>query len=158
MADGLATSYSDFYPIGITVGWLVTGIGWFVSHVQANSRESRKELRSNVEGFIKTLSELVKSSCEYYTSSDRLEQQRKSLDIYVLIEKCRRQMERFDKEKDPPKLYPTFTELYEAITGGDFDSGNRQPSEADREKCKRISSLNEKIVNCVEVWYTNRYK
>ena len=144
-------------PVGYAIGWLVTGLGWYVSHHHAIQRESRKEMRTNIDKLINRLHELIKTACDYYTTNESLDQERKSLDIHILIEQCRRQIEIFEKLTNPPKISNKFTELYEAITGGNFESKNRTYAPEDIEKCKRISVLNGKIIECIEDWYNQEY-
>ncbi len=142
-------------PVAYAIGWFVTGLGWFVTHHHAGQRESRKEMRTNVDRFINTLNELVKIACDYYTAHES--EERKSLEITILVDQCNRQIEDFGKLNNPPKFNNKFTDLYEAITGGDFGSNTRTLGADKIEKCKRISILNGKIIELLENWYREEY-
>lgn len=125
----------------VVAGWFLTIVGWLVSSVTANKRERRKEARTEVDACAKMAHELLGFSRDYYTrpASDvavaglgakiRFEVQR----LVIRVERLEKKHAHFD-------VANSVSELYDAITGGDFDSKTREASNFDSDVLLKIES------------------
>ena len=49
---GCPASYTEVFAI---LGWIITGLGWYITSAQANTRDKRKELRAQIDSLIETI-------------------------------------------------------------------------------------------------------
>lgn len=62
--------FADFLKsYGASVAWLVAAIGWIVGNVQANRRERRKELRSEIEDVARLVKDVATETKKFYRST-----------------------------------------------------------------------------------------
>lgn len=85
---------------GPALAWLIAAIGWGVNNAQANVREKRKELRSELDTLEKTIQSIAEKIGSYLrrtandTSSGMWE-----LEILVLFQSVDRRLERIKKRQ-----------------------------------------------------------
>lgn len=159
MADSTGSS-CQVYAIGLAIGWTITVVGWIVANIVANARETRKEKRSQIESFRALLDELLDASRIYYTSNIKEEQFTSSLDIHRRINRIQQMIENFDSDTIIKKQnnYPKFVLLYEAVTGGDFESKDTKRGAAHSERYKRIVTLSDQLFSDIERSFESHYQ
>lgn len=125
----------------IGVGWLLTIVGWLVSSRQANKREERKEIRSEVDACCRTTAELLAKTRKYYAMASAPDSEAVTgAEIRFDLQRLFVRVERLER------IYPQFDvmnaggELLDSITGGDFEVVTRVACAADSEKMLKIES------------------
>lgn len=146
-------SPDSWYEISLALGWLVTAAGWFVSTRHANKLETRKEIRSEIDKIISCIDSLLSSALVYYTESDSNQKLLSSLEIRSLIDRLLGQLDCLDGA-----IYKKIVPLYEAATGGNFESTADTDLGANVEQYKRIVAHAERLRGDIETWYARRYQ
>lgn len=125
----------------IAGGWLLTIFGWFISGTQANNREIRKEIRSEVDACCKMVSDLLVKARVYYSSppTDPLEQSRAS-EISFDLQRLITRIERLEKRYSQFEMMGAGSELMDSLTGGDFATADRKLETANSDLMQKIES------------------
>lgn len=142
-----------------SIGWLLTVIGWFLVDHFSNNRETRKEVRAEINNLSNELEKLLQSSHSYYCSDSKVEQKISESEILTAFNKLDGIVERLEKFDTNNKLEKRLGDLYEAITGSDFGSDNvNRDCKLYTEKCQRFAMLTEKLRSDSESWYRETYQ
>lgn len=140
-------------------GWLLTIIGWFVHNLYANGRETRKEIRAEIDRLNDEVGNLLKSSHIYYCSNNKSDQKIAESEILASFNKLDGIVERLEIIDPEIKLQKKLDDLYEAITGGDFGSDRvNRNGNFYTEKCQRLALLSENIRTISEKWFSESYQ
>lgn len=114
--------------MSIEVGQLLTIavviFGWWITNSQNNTRETRKEARSLSDGAKKLTVELSTLSLEYWMSDT----EEHASEIKSQIELLEIELERFPLFTKGGHLMTSFLKFSDAVTGGSFESNQRQKS------------------------------
>lgn len=155
----MATSVNpDVIFLGLTAkdmliagGWFFTIVGWLVSNAQANSREKRKEARSEIDVCIKLLTELVVKSRIYFGAvvSDPLSKSRAS-EIRFELQRLITLVERLEGKHAQFDVTGACGELMDAISGDPFESADRGMFAADSDLLLKIESDTHFLINQLE--------
>ena len=151
--DQTQTAYSwlkDYQPlitIGISViGWLLISYGWYITNKHNNKRESRKELRSELDRIVSELEMLREKALQYYTTSARGSEK-------LAFEIKTSQETLLVKIQDLSKRHPEFScndlvDFIDVVTGGDFESKTRKKiTYADRGMAEIYLSTTQLIIS-----------
>lgn len=119
----MAAHRSDWF---LTIGWGLTAVGWFVMSQQANSRELRKEKRVEVDACCKLVADLLEKARSFYLKegSDP-EAISGSADIRFSMHRLLKRVERLQRQQRAFRIGNSAGQLFESMTGGDFDSPTR---------------------------------
>lgn len=140
-------------------GWILTVVGWIVHNFSANSRETRKEYRSEIDKLNDEVEKLLKSSHAYYCCGKKSEQKIAESEIYSSFNKLSGMVQRLEDVDSCIKLQKKLDDLYEAITGGDFGSEKiKHDCDLYAEKSQRLAILAENIRTACENWFTKSYQ
>lgn len=139
------------------IGWVVTLFGFFIANRQANHRQTRQEIRSKLDQLNQALGALLDSSKNYYLDKDAL-LSREIVKIHETINTCGRHIEELSNMKGGIKLQSEFYTLYDAITGGNFESKNHQPGDHHSELCIQNSIQKESLVTKSEDWFHKTFQ
>lgn len=141
------------------VGWILTVIGWFVHNLYSNGRETRKEIRAEIDKLNDEVGNLLKSSNTYYCSSKKSEQKIAESEILASFNKLGGIVERLEIIDPEIKLQKKLDDLYEAVTSGDFGSDRvNRNGDIYTEKCQRLALLSENIRMASEKWFSESYQ
>jgi len=150
-ADCINAANISFYSDIIT--WLLVITGWVIINHQQNIRETRKELRSNLDEIKLSLISIEKKSIKYHmndidaslASEIKLSISRVSTEIKLLA--------LLDKETQKT-LIKTFRQ---AITLNNFDADNHVSYNYGSELILEISSTVDEISIALEQTFRNKY-
>lgn len=128
----LSNLIKDYGP---AVAWVVAGIGWMVANAQANTRERRKEVRSEIDEIAKHLQEALRGLNKYHhlAGSDE-EAEKATLTIKVSFMEIDSRIGRLEQRKGWFRIKPLLaldkakaasTLFFDEATGGDFESSNK---------------------------------
>lgn len=141
------------------VGWVLIVIGWGVHNLYANNRETRKEIRAEIDRLNDEVGNLLKSSHIYYCSDKKCDQKIAESEILSSFNKLDGIIERLEIIDPEIKLQKKLDDLYEAVTGGDFGSGRvNRNGDVYTEKCQRLALLSENIRTVSEKWFSGHYQ
>lgn len=134
--------------LGLTVkdlliagGWFFTIVGWLVSNAQANSRERRKEARAEIDACIKLLAELVTKSRLYYSKgADDPATKSTAAEIRFELQRLIARVERLEAKHAKFDVTGACGELMDAISGGTFESAEREMLAADSDLLQKVES------------------
>jgi hypothetical protein len=148
----LGTFLKDY---GLTVAWSIAIAGWTITNSQANTREKRKEFRSEIATIETSLKSLLERMDKYLRERERTDEaKRLELEIVVLFRALDLMHERLDKRQTGGKLglYLDVVkrrreELYDLATGSYFETSARIP---DSELHPRIQALHTKAYLLIE--------
>lgn len=146
----------------VTVGWLLTSsglcltaLGWVVGNVQANARETRKEYRSALTGMEITLDRLLAAYRCYLIENDEAKSEQSRLQVHSEMNRLRRQIEWLEPVTEGT-LMKYYASLYEAITGGDFESKTRSADKSSNNYRSAVTAV-ESLLEGGESWFRNKY-
>jgi hypothetical protein len=139
------------------IGWVITLFGFFITNRQANHRQTRQEIRSKLDQLNNALGALLDSSKNYYLDKNALLSS-EIVKIHEAINTCERHIEELSHMKRGVELQPEFYILYDAVTGGDFESKNHQPGDHHAELCIQNSIQKESLVTKSEGWFRNTFQ
>lgn len=122
-------------------GWLFTIFGWFVSNTQANSREKRKEIRTEIDACCKLSAELLAKSRTYFGSTP-LDPQSKpgAAQIRFDLQRLFTRVERLQKKYVGFDVIGACEELLDSASGDPFESAQRPKFDADSDRMLKIES------------------
>lgn len=135
----------------IAGGWFFTIVGWLVSNAQANSREKRKEARTEIDACIKLLAELVLKSRTYFgaAASDALSKSR-AAEIRFELQRLIARVERLENKHAQFDVTGACGELMDAISGDPFESADREALTADSDLLLKIELDTLVLINQLE--------
>jgi hypothetical protein len=122
------------------------------------SRALRVENQAVVDSFNTTLDKLLDASSGYYASTDKEIQETSRLFIHQHISRLDGITERLARLDPNLKLSSKLDHLFEAITGGDFESVDVARGSVGVEKYKRILLLSELLREECEKWFQSYHK
>ena len=125
----------------IAGGWFFTIIGWIVSSSQADNREKRKEVRSEVDACSKLATELLTKARRYFASaSSDLTSKGVAAEIRFELQRLLTRVERLESNYAAFEVVGACGELMDSITGDPFESSSRQEVAADSDLLLKIES------------------
>jgi hypothetical protein len=135
----------------IAGGWFFTIVGWLVSNAQANSREKRKEVRTEIDACIKLLAELVVKSRSYYGAPviDSLSKSR-AAEIRFELQRLITRVERLGGKHAEFDVTGACGELMDSISGDPFESADREALAADSDLLLKIESDTHVLIDQLE--------
>ena len=135
----------------IAGGWFFTVVGWLVSNAQANSREKRKEARTEIDACIKLLAELVLKSRTYFgaAASDALSKSR-AAEIRFELQRLIARVERLEGKHAQFDVTGACGELMDAISNDPFESADREALTADSDLMLKIESDTHLLIDQLE--------
>jgi hypothetical protein len=68
--NSFASFFSTYKDALLTISWFIAMYGWYVTNRQANSREKRKETRSEIDSISKSIYEVYTKLRSYYRSDN----------------------------------------------------------------------------------------
>lgn len=136
----------------------LTSIGWYVNNSFAKSRASRKETRTIVDSLNELFDKLIKAASGYYCSGLTETQETSRQEIHAHMSRLAQLIDRLEKLDPTSRLNQRLVPLFEAITGGDFESANVKRGDVGTEKHKRIILLADNVRNECEDWYRRYYE
>jgi hypothetical protein len=140
-------------------GWFFTVVGWLVSHAQANSRERRKEVRTELDACIKLLGELVQKSRAYYCEpASDLQSKSRAAEIRFELQRLLTRVERLEVKHPQFDVTGTCGELMDAVSGGSFESADREALAADADLLLKIESDTHALINQLEDGFIKAFK
>jgi hypothetical protein len=130
--NGFVTSY------GSLVFWAIAIVGWGVANTSANRRECRKELRSDVDAacaLTEKIADLFSTYCQ--TQPNTAESASSEVRLKLMFKDLGMQLHRLSQRK---RFYirqilkldasqQAMDKFYVSVTGGNFESSDRQVSE-----------------------------
>jgi hypothetical protein len=141
------------------IGWLITLAGFIINHRLSNVRDTRKEVRSEIDKFISTLKLLRDAANDYYfPAKSDTNSKRMIVDIHNQITELDRFVGWLKSLKGGIDLDNNFSDLFEIITGDDFESSLHISGEQHSEKCKEISLKTQMTIADIENWYKKKYQ
>jgi len=134
------------------VAWILTGVGWAVSGFQANARESRKETRSEVDACCKIAADLLEKSRRYYGKAGAdLACVAEASDINFTLRRLLTRMTRLRNQRRPFRhIMGAAGELFERVSGGDFDSIQRGAYAANSPRLRDIEEATHRLIDTLE--------
>jgi len=151
-ADCFNTENISFYSDIIT--WLIVITGWFIINHQQNIRETRKELRSNLDEIKLSLISIEKKSIKYHMNN--IEDTSLASEIKLSISRVSTEIKLLallDKETQKT-LIKAFRQ---AITLNNFDAHNHVSYNYGSELILEISSAVDEISIALEQVFRNKY-
>ncbi len=142
------------------VAWILTGIGWGISSLQANARESRKETRSEVDACCKIAADLLEKSRRYYAKpgSDSA-CVAEAADISFTLRRLLTRMTRLRNQRRPFRhIMGAGGEMFDLISGGDFDSMNRPAYVANSPRLRDIEEAANRLIDTLESAFAHEFK
>ncbi|MEW6164513.1 MAG: hypothetical protein AB1642_05570 [Pseudomonadota bacterium] len=149
----LAQIIKDYGPV---VPWSLVIIGWFVANSQANVREKRKEARSEIEQFKQQVHVILEKYREYLEAD--VEPARKhAISIKSGINRLLPLAERLTTRLEVGELRSGLGDLFERITGGDFESSEQKPT-LDNNRLLVVVTHAESMITLVENAFLKKFK
>ena len=127
----------------------------YIANKQANSRETRKEYRTTLTTLEVTIDRLLGAFRAYLSESDIIKREQARLMVHSELNRIRRQIE-FLEPTIGKELDKKFTLMYEAVTGGDFESKSRA-GETGAKDYSGIVTAAENLLECTESWFKTTY-
>lgn len=133
-----------------------TVIGWFITNHLTSERELKKEKRQliadNVSKLNTALKELGKYTNDYYfPSKNDIDSYRVALDIKTVFVEIERYVDWISEHgKD---FHASIYDLYDEITGGNFESSNLKPGKHYSDKCHCIAKNIQNLIADVSEWH-----
>ena len=145
----------EWVVVAALITWLLTALGWLTTNRHANEREARKEYRSALDSLEADVDRLLSAYLTYLTKDAATENEQARILIYSEINRLQRHVDSLEADigKD---LSGKFSLLYEAITGGDFESKARKRVNAGRDHATAAACA-EDLVACAEIWFRSAY-
>lgn len=127
-------------------GWIVTIGAVGLSYLGAARRDARKtrtsEFQLRVDQLTSVIDQLVTKALEYYNTGDGNHESRRVM-IHLLIKRMDGHKSFLEKRGSIHLNYEVGN-LFEAITDGDFESRDVQPSV---DRCKRIVAVSQALLD-----------
>jgi hypothetical protein len=118
--------YQPLITIGISIiGWLLILYGWNLTNKHNNKRESRKELRSELDRIVSELEMLKEKTFQYYTTSAR-GSEKLAFEIKTSQQTLLAKIENLSKRHPEFSLNNCLVQFIDVVTGGDFESKTRK--------------------------------
>lgn len=140
------------------IGFAVTGFGWFVSSAQANSREARKEKRTEVDACCKLAAEILEKARKYYVKPPDDSSPGEAADLSFSVMRLLKRMERLERQQSSFKVTDAGEELFEAATGGEFESSSRAAKGPLDPQVRRIEQAVHRVIDDLESGFETAFK
>jgi hypothetical protein len=148
------------------IGWIIAAIGWIIAlvslifnHRLTNIRDTRKEIRSEIDKFVSSLKLLRDAANDYYfPAKSDTNSKRMIVDIHNQITELDRFIGWLKALKGGIDLDNNFSDLFEIITGDDFESSSHISGAHYSDKCKEISLKTQETIADIENWYKKKYQ
>ena len=141
------------------VGWAITLIGLVITHYLANIRDTRKEVLSGVESLNKSIKLLGDMANNYYfPASSGTDKDRIALDIKIQFNEVERRIDWLKNLKKSKDFSDELYELFDMITGGNFESSSHMPGKQHSDKCHVIGAKIQNIIRNIDKWYEEKYQ
>lgn len=141
------------------IGWVIALFGLIANNWFANNRDTRKEIRSEIDKLINSLKLLRDAANDYYfPAKPDTNSKRMVVDIHNQITELDRFVGWLKSLNGGMDLDNNFSDLFEIITGDDFESLLHISGEQHSRKCKEISLKTQETIADIENWYRNKYQ
>ena len=137
------------------VTWLLHILGWYTANRHANERESRKDYRSAVDALEADIDRLLEAYRTYLTEDGATVNEQARLKVHAELNRLSRHIESL-KPIVGPALDQCHANLFEAVTGGDFESKARKKVNADRDHLCAVKA-SEALIDCAEDWFRRAF-
>jgi hypothetical protein len=145
MSDGFIRDY------GPAIAWIIVFVGWFVTNRQANQREKRKEIRADVDRITGMIRQLVDDHRLYFTAPvGSPEEIRNGVAIKASFQRISMALERQTGRIECAESKAHFVQLYELMTGGDFEDTSRKVRNQSDHSFVTAASFAERTINAIE--------
>lgn len=145
---------ADLGEWGATIGWALTGFGWFVTSYQANQREARKERRAEVDSCCKLAHEILEKARKHYSKpGDDPDMKSAAADITFSLRRLLKRVERLQQMDSSYDMKVISGQLMDSLTGADFDSVSRTVISADDVRLKAIEQDTHELMDRLELGF-----
>jgi hypothetical protein len=145
----------DWVTAAALIGWLFITLGWLLSNRQANEREARKEYRAAVNSLESCIGRLLDAYRSYLTEIAATKNEQARLQVHSELGRLRRLVESLSRDAGH-SLSENFAQMFEAITGGAFESRTRKPESAAEDYARAVAEA-ENLLECAESWFRKTY-
>lgn len=139
------------------IGSIIALFGLLFNNIQANHRETRKEILSKINTLNLSLTALLDYSKNYYLD-DHAIMAREIVKIHESFNICGRLITELKELKKGINLESDFYIIFDMVTGGDFESMKHRPGNHHTEHCKKISIQKEALVTKAEHWFNKTFR
>jgi hypothetical protein len=138
----------------------LTAAGWVVSSLQANGRESRKETRSEVDACCKLAADLLEKSRRYFARAGSDQACiAEGADISFALRRLLTRMDRLRKQRAPFRhIMGSASVMFDAISGGDFESAGRPPYQANSDRLRAIEEATNRLIDTLEAAFAREFR
>ncbi|POZ53011.1 hypothetical protein [Methylovulum psychrotolerans] len=141
------------------IGWVIALVGLIVNHRLTGQRDTRKEIRGELDKFLVALKVLRDAANDYYfPAKPDTQPKRMALDIHNQFSELDRLVEWLKSRQKGMDLDGDFADLFEMVTGDDFESSAHLPGGHHARKCQDISIKIQTIIAKIEQWYGKHYQ
>ena len=148
-------SLPAWFPV---LGWGVTAVGWVISSGQANSREARKEKRTEVDACCKLAAEILDKARKYYAKAPDEDTPADAADLSFSVKRLLKRLERLQKQQSTFEVADAGGELFETVTGGDFDSASRLARKPSDPHVAAIENAVHRVIDDLESGFEATFK
>lgn len=141
---------------GPAIPWLLVIWGWRVNNRQANEREKRKELRAEIDRIDDLIKEIISAHRNYRTNPPGSPADSEALSIKIGITRLAQALNRITLQLAGLNLQRQQTELFERLTGGDFETANRQPKRHGDQMMQAADIAAADLIDAIERAFLNR--
>lgn len=152
---------------GSPLAWLVAACGWLVAHHQALSREIRKEIREEVKAVTDLVLKLPPEFNAYRrTPGGSIDAIGAEARIKLLLQDLGLRLEHLKLHQQPfgqgPRLAlddaeARFSELFESVTGGDFESATRRADDQDAQELAIVNARSLRVSDAMTRAFASAY-
>ncbi len=143
--------------------WFFAGLGWLVAAVlaifhnnQNNKRETRKEVKTQIEELKKSSQKIIEAAKDYYLIED-VPKSTSIIAIYEGLNHCGRIIDHISMHGNT-NLMHILGNLYDSVTNDPFESKSFTSGQQHLERCKRISHQQTELTRQAEVWFSNTFQ
>jgi hypothetical protein len=146
----------DWTIAAALITWLITLLGWYSAKRHADEREQRKEHRTYVDAIQSDVSSLLEAYLEYLSAGpDDVQREKSRIWFHALLNRLRRRVEFVDFEWSS-QVIDGFADLYEAITGGNFE-GNLKDTGSALRLHSTAAACGEQLLEAIEQAFKTAY-
>jgi len=154
-ALALSTFIKDYGP---AIAWLLVIIGWWITSNQADHREKRKEIRAELDRLAHMIRQLVEDHRLYFTSPPQsAEESKYAVAVKAAFRRISMTLERQSARLDLVQTQSLFSQFYELITGGEFETTARQVRASNDHSFIVATSFAERIIDAMERAFLARF-
>lgn len=145
----------DYFQAIAQVGtWVLVVLGWIIVNRQNNKRESRKEVRGQLDQVSELLVELEEMAVEYHTAQQQNAKLARSIKHAITR---LTNVVHYIGLADARDFNRRIVRLRRTITLKNFDSANHQPVVVDGDFLENISSAAQDLIDLLERRFMTKY-